>query len=126
MKVTLRIYDGPGTASELIPIYQRMMAGRTVSPSREHVPPTIPVGLGDLVERLVKPFATEIDSATADFSQFMGQGRKWATKAAHGCSPCSQRRRALNRLVRNVRSWSEWAAVPKKIRAMIHPQPAAT
>ncbi len=67
-----------------------------------------PVMLGDWVEKRAKPIALAIDR----WSKRLGP--RWATKMA-GCTACSRRRAFLNRLVRDVRRWSEWRAVWRRL-----------
>jgi hypothetical protein len=66
-----------------------------------------PLGLGEVVERIAKPIALEIDRVAADFGR--------VTRVA-GCSACSKRRHFLNRVVPNVRSWRDWLAAWRRVR----------
>jgi len=87
-----------------------------------------PRGLGDLVERLAKPIARWLDSlahrppgrrtppdpALAALLTPLLRTRLLTLPLA-GCSACSRRRRALNRILPDVHSWAEWWGVPRRL-----------
>lgn len=119
MTVTLRIYTGPGTASELPAKLAAMNAANPAMAQRWFVRERRPVPLGDVVERFAKPIAQSIDSATADISPLLGFGNRYATRLAAGCGPCSKKRQVLNQVVRDVRDLREWRTLPRRIKAIL-------
>lgn len=72
----------------------------------------VPFGMGDAVERVAKPIARWLDEESAKLAA--DWRRPWHTKLA-GCSACSWRRRMLNFLVPEVRSWPAWRAAWGKL-----------
>jgi hypothetical protein len=69
----------------------------------------LPLGLGDVVEKIAKPIAREIDGFTADLMP------RHATHL-NGCSACSKRRHFLNRIVGDVWSLRQWLTAWRRVR----------